>query len=166
MSEQPQIDEHNGDAGFEHEDWSAGTVYAFLVGLAVVGIAVYFILRGMYAYLDARSEAHQPPHNPLVAAQPEVRNVPRREMQEQIKTTFPDPRLEENERQELTQFRESEEDTLNSYGWVDEPAGVVHIPIQRAMELIAQRGLPVQPETGRPSTAALGRAAGRNAAKQ
>ena len=166
MSEKKQIDEHNQNTGFEHEDWSSGTVYAFLIGLAIVCVAVFFILRGMYAYLDARSEAHQPPQNPLVAAQPEVRNVPRREMQEQIKTTFPDPRLEENERQELTQFRESEEDTLNSYGWVDQPAGVVHIPIQRAMELIAQRGLPVRPETGHASTAATGRAAGRSAAKQ
>ncbi|HVZ23631.1 MAG TPA: hypothetical protein VG871_21305 [Vicinamibacterales bacterium] len=31
--------------------------------------------------------------------------------------------------------------TLNSYGWVDRSRGVVHIPIERAMELVAKEGL-------------------------
>jgi len=35
-------------------------------------------------------------------------------------------------------------DVLYSYGWVDEKAGTVHIPIERAMDLIVQRGLPVR----------------------
>jgi hypothetical protein len=35
---------------------------------------------------------------------------------------------------------------LYSYGWVDEKAGTVHIPIDRAMDLIVQRGLPVRPQ--------------------
>lgn len=147
MSDKKQIDEHNEDTGFEREDWNAGTVYAFLGGLAVVCLLVYFLLRGMYAYLDARSRASQPLQNPLVTARgPVVRNLPRSEVQEQIKTTFPDPRLEENERQQINQFRLGEEETLNSYGWVDQPAGVVRIPIERAMELIAQRGLPTRPQ--------------------
>ena len=41
-----------------------------------------------------------------------------------------------------------EEQTLHSYGWVDQPAGVVRIPIDRAMELLAQRGLPTRPQAG------------------
>jgi len=35
---------------------------------------------------------------------------------------------------------------LNSYGWVDEKAGVAHIPIDQAMDMIAKRGLPVCPQ--------------------
>jgi hypothetical protein len=31
---------------------------------------------------------------------------------------------------------------LNSYGWVDRTNGIVNIPIERAMDLIAARGLP------------------------
>jgi len=147
MSDQKQIDERHEGTGFEREDWNAGTVYAFLIGLAVVCLLVYFVLRGMYAYLDARSRASQPAQNPLVTARgPEVRNLPRLKIQEQIKSTFPDPRLEENERQEINQFRLGEEETLNSYGWVDQSAGVVRIPIERAMELIAERGLPTRPQ--------------------
>jgi hypothetical protein len=41
-----------------------------------------------------------------------------------------------------------EEKTLHSYGWVDQRAGVVRIPIDRAMELVAQRGLPTRPQAG------------------
>jgi hypothetical protein len=52
-----------------------------------------------------------------------------------------------------------QESQLNSYGWVDEKAGVAHIPIKRAMELLAQRGVPVyQPKSaeGKTGTPASG----------
>ena len=37
-----------------------------------------------------------------------------------------------------------QEATLHSYGWVDRQAGVVHIPIDQAIDLVLQRGLPVR----------------------
>jgi hypothetical protein len=61
---------------------------------------------------------------------------------------FPEPRLEDDERTELNNFRYAEEEKLNSYGWVDQNAGTVHIPIERAMELVAQRGLSTTPKAG------------------
>ena len=61
---------------------------------------------------------------------------------------FPNPRLETDEIHELRDFREGEEKNLYTYGWVDQNAGTVHIPIERAMELIVQRGLPTQVKTG------------------
>jgi len=39
--------------------------------------------------------------------------------------------------------REKAQTQLNNYGWVDEEAEIVRIPIQQAMELVAERGLPV-----------------------
>ena len=57
---------------------------------------------------------------------------------------FPEPQLETNERTELNTIRQREEDTLSTYGYVDENAGTVRIPIDRAMELLAQRGLPTR----------------------
>ncbi|HUJ95233.1 MAG TPA: hypothetical protein VLW84_08225 [Terriglobales bacterium] len=154
MSEEDKIGEQNADTGFEHEDWSPRTVYYFLLGVGVMCLVVFFFLRGMYAYLDARSQAMQPPQNPLVATAPVTeRNPPRAQVQSEIRSTFPEPRLEDNERQEINGFRLHEEDTLNSYGWVDQQAGVVHIPIERAMQLVAQRGLPVKPETDHGGTA-------------
>jgi DNA-binding GntR family transcriptional regulator len=57
---------------------------------------------------------------------------------------FPDPKLEENERGQLYGYRLRQEETLYSYGWVDEKSGTVRIPIERAMDLLVQRGLPVR----------------------
>ena len=58
----------------------------------------------------------------------------------------PQPRLEVNPRQGLSEMRAGEQATLSSYGWVDKDAGVVRIPVDRAMEILAKRGLPVRPE--------------------
>jgi hypothetical protein len=38
-----------------------------------------------------------------------------------------------------------EDATLNSYAWVDRAAGIVRIPIDQAMDLVAASGLPVRP---------------------
>jgi hypothetical protein len=51
---------------------------------------------------------------------------------------FPAPREQPNPRADLDALRASEEAELNSYGWMDKPAGVVRIPIDRAIELLAQ----------------------------
>jgi hypothetical protein len=53
------------------------------------------------------------------------------------------PLLETNERGQLRDFLMNQENQLNSYGWVDEKAGVAHIPIERAMDVLIQRGVPV-----------------------
>lgn len=45
---------------------------------------------------------------------------------------------------DLAGMRDAEERALHSYGWVDQKKGIVHIPIDEAMRLTLQRGLPVQ----------------------
>jgi hypothetical protein len=55
----------------------------------------------------------------------------------------PLPRLQVSPPRDLRALRKAEDDVINSYGWVDRNAGRVRIPIDRAMELMAQRGLPV-----------------------
>ena len=64
-----------------------------------------------------------------------------------FRSAFPNPKLEEDERGQLNGIRSNEEKMLYSYGWVDEKAGTVHIPIERAMELLVQRGLPVRSQS-------------------
>ena len=44
----------------------------------------------------------------------------------------------------LRQLRATEDAALTTYGWVDRKNGIVHIPIDRAMDLILQRGLPAR----------------------
>ncbi len=53
----------------------------------------------------------------------------------------PLPRLEVQGPRDLNELRQAEQKQLDSYGWVDTSRGVVRIPIGRAMELLAERGL-------------------------
>jgi hypothetical protein len=54
----------------------------------------------------------------------------------------PAPALQTGVSGDLETFRQEEEEALQKYGWVDRKTGVVRIPLQRARELILQRGLP------------------------
>jgi hypothetical protein len=56
----------------------------------------------------------------------------------------PEPRLETSESAELQAYRQAQMQQLNNYSWVDRDKGAVAIPIQRAMELIVQRGIQAQ----------------------
>jgi len=63
---------------------------------------------------------------------------------------FPRPQLQFAPEVDLAALRAKEDRELTSYGWIDKEAGVVRIPIDRAMELIAQRGLPMRDDPDAP----------------
>jgi hypothetical protein len=54
------------------------------------------------------------------------------------------PPLQLSPRSEMAEMRAAEDKILQSYGWIDQQKGVVRIPIERAMELTAERGLPAR----------------------
>ena len=129
-----------GHGSYERRDLKPSGILYFLLGLAVVTVLCLFGLRGLYAYLDRYEKTVQPQVNPLVTNVPaDTRHIAPGYPQ----AAFPSPKLEEDERGQLNVIRMNEEKTLYSYGWVEEKAGTVHIPIERAMDLIVQRGLPV-----------------------
>jgi hypothetical protein len=55
---------------------------------------------------------------------------------------FVGPRLQAEPPIDLVKLKESELSHLNGYGWVDREAGIAHIPIERAIAIVASRGLP------------------------
>lgn len=55
----------------------------------------------------------------------------------------PAPRLQPNPAQDFQAFYATQQAELESYGWVDQEKGVVHIPIGRAMEQLSKQNLPV-----------------------
>ena len=57
----------------------------------------------------------------------------------------PAPELQIDPAQDMERYQLPRKETLASYGWVDRQAGIARIPIERAMELIAERGLPAAP---------------------
>lgn len=141
MTDEIKHENAAGHGSYEHQDLQASAVFYFLLAI-VVGIVICVIgLRGVYAFLDHREKALQPSVNPLVTNVPaDTRHITPGYPQ----GAFPNPTLEEDERGQLNGIRLEEENTLYSYGWVDEKAGTVRIPIERAMELLVQRGLPVR----------------------
>ncbi|MGA8273672.1 MAG: hypothetical protein WB919_19070 [Candidatus Sulfotelmatobacter sp.] len=137
------IQPENSHGSFEHQDLKAGGIIYFLLTLIVITVICLFGLKGLYAFLDHREKALQPEVNPLVTNVPEdTRHVAPGYPQ----TAFPNPRLEEDERGQLNGIKLAQDNTLYTYGWVDEKAGTVRIPIERAMDLLAHRGLPVRPQ--------------------
>jgi hypothetical protein len=59
---------------------------------------------------------------------------------------IPEPRLQVDPRADLAAFRQAEARSMASYGWNGEDRQAAHIPIERAMALIAERGLPGWPK--------------------
>jgi len=144
MTDELNLHQEHDEVAYEREDLSPRGIFAFLIGMALIGVLIHFALKGMYGYLDSYQKQHQPPLNPLVS---QTENDSRKVSNADV-ARFPQPRLETNERVEINDFRLQEEKTLNSYGWIDQKAGIARIPIDQAMQLLAQRGLPTRPQAG------------------
>jgi hypothetical protein len=143
----------NRHADYERRDIGVRAVYYFLGGLAVALVVTYLVVNIFFHVLEKRSQADQTPVSPLAAKAPaDTRRLPPEyktdsegaDYEKYLKKNFPEPQLETQERTELNSDRLREEDTLSTYGYVDENAGTVRIPIDRAMDLLAQRGLPTR----------------------
>ena len=139
---------HQHGGGFEREDLGTRPIFGFLVSLVVTGVVVYYVIWGMFYFMDAYDRKHQHTKSPMVQAEQDTREPNTGKTYEKIQQQFPQPRLEDNEVTEINDFRYQQDETLSSYGWVDQSGGVVRIPIDRAMQLIAQRGLPTIPQAG------------------
>ncbi len=135
---------HSGhDTEFEHEDLGSRGIFIFMIGLAVSIVVIYFIIVGMYRFLDRYERSQMVTASPLVTTKGTISRVV---TQEDMEKDFKDngaPMLETNERGQMRDFLMEQENQLNSYGWVDEKAGVAHVPIQRAMDMLVQQGVPV-----------------------
>ena len=116
----------------EESDVNVRAILAFGGGLLVLGIVIQVLLALLFGYYS-RQAAQGVRIFPLGA-----------QHQEQLP---PEPRLQTNPAEDLRQLRAHEDEVLEGYGWVDQGAGVAHIPIGEAMKVTIQRGLPVRPQT-------------------
>lgn len=153
MTDQTNHVNTTGHGDYERRDVGPALIWYFLIGLAIALGISYFVVNGVYYFLDKHFEAQQTPVSPLITNAPtDTRHLPSEyktdaestNYEKYLEKNFPQPQLETNERTELNKIRLREEDALATYDYVDKNAGVVRIPIDRAMDLIAQRGLPVR----------------------
>jgi hypothetical protein len=126
---------------YESSDANVRAIYTFGVWLVVLSglcaLATYGGLRAM-EWNAARLDAIRMKANPMV---PEARM----KMQPiQAAHEFPAPQLQVNDTAEMKEEIEQENAKLTHYQWVDQKQGVVRIPIDKAMQLVLQRGLPAR----------------------
>jgi hypothetical protein len=118
---------HDGRFGERFDDEiSARGILEVTLGIGVSCLLAIVVTWWMMDRYAAEAEANKPPPSPIVQA--DERRLP------------PGPLLQQHPERELEEMRREMTERLESYGWVDEGAGVVHLPIDRAIELIAERG--------------------------
>ena len=122
----------NPEVHHEESDVNIRGILGFGAGLIVVAVVVHLLIYVLFGYFNSRERVQGPAEYPLAAAQGNRQP--------------PEPRLQTDPRQDLADMRAKEQDQLTSYGWVDKNAGVVRIPIDAAMKLTLERGLPSRQE--------------------
>jgi hypothetical protein len=138
--------------GCEVSDVRISGVVVFIVSLSIFAVVTAVLSYGIGKVLNARiSKEDGPPSRwahpvdvrPLgnMASNPEMQN----KMAEATQN-FPAPRVQTDDgNQDVADLHQREDLLLNNYSWVDSSQDKVRIPIERAMELLAARGLPVAP---------------------
>ena len=114
--------------GYEVSDVSTPPIWKFLGYLFVITFAsiglMYAMFLGLKSYTASEDKASEPTM-----------------MQEQ-RTLPTGTRLQVNEPQDLKTYRAKEAKANNTYSWEDKTVKVVRIPVSRAMEIVAEKGLP------------------------
>lgn len=127
-------------AGHEHTDADVWMIVKFGFWLLVAAVVVHVGLGALFALFAKQREATAEPEFPLAVGQ-------------QLRLPA-EPRLQRFPANDIYQFRQREEEILRNYGWVDRNAGIVRIPIEEAMRLTVERGLPARvPATAGTTTA-------------
>ena len=130
--------EHEPPAGIHHEtsDVHVRPLAWLGVGLAVLVVISIVAMKGVFMLLDRRQAQNDVAPPPMMTQRPQQP---------------PEPRLQTTPVPNLKLIVEQESKQLTSYRWVDSKSGVVRIPVDQAMKLLAERGLPAGNESGQTS---------------
>ena len=112
-----------------------------MIVLAIITLAMYVIIVVFFKFMESRAVAGDTPRAPLAAAP----TTPSIEDGRVVGGPASVPSLLVREPVNLKKFRDEEEHLLTTYGWVDQNNSVVRLPIDRAKELLLQRGFTVRP---------------------
>jgi hypothetical protein len=121
---------HNEDVAYEHSDVTMQTIVAYGAAiLALIAISAG-LMYGLFIVFEKQAEARDPQPSPVAAP---------------ANQTPQGPQLLTNEPANLRQFRQEETSKLDGAGWMDQKAGIAHVPIDVAKKLVLQHGLPARP---------------------
>lgn len=119
-------------SAYEHTDIDPGIGYHFAIWLTVAVFLSLGIVYGTFWVFENQKTANDAAVQqfPLAAGQ---------------EKEPPMPRLQTQPFKDVYLLKQGQRERLESYGWTDKATSVVHIPIERAMELMVERGLPSRP---------------------
>jgi hypothetical protein len=142
------VSEHGPKIEYEKTDADLKAVTKVGIGITVVATVVSLALWPLMKALASRQAKQDAPAAAIPGFDPARK--------------APEPRLQEAPFGDWLALKARQEALLGSYGWVDENAGVTRIPIDRAMRIVLERGLPSRapgeagasaaPAPGRPGT--------------
>jgi hypothetical protein len=122
---------------YERSDFHPRVVGLFFIGLAVLcigaGLVIWLFQKDLNRFFGYRGTASW-------TSSP--RMMP------------PSPQLQADPRVDLAGLRAKEDVVLQNYGWVDRPNGVIRVPIDVAMRMLVERGVPTRkspPVTSKPA---------------
>ena len=122
-------------AKYEHTDIDASVGYQVALWLTVAMVISVAIVYGSFWFFENQST------NADAVAQKYPLAVG------QVKTP-PLPNLQTQPFKDVYLLRQAEAEKLDSYGWVDKEGGITRLPIDRAMEVLLERGLPARANGG------------------
>ena len=122
-------------AKYEHTDIDPAIGYKFALWLTVAMFMSFGIVYGVFWFFDRQETAAN------VAAQ-------RFPLAAGVHRPQPTPALQTQPFRDVYVLRGEEAKKLDTYGWVDKEGGVARLPVNRAMELMLQRGFPVRTDGG------------------
>lgn len=137
----------NPEVDYDRTDMSAKAIVGFLIFLAIAGVITHLVLWGIYKNFAGSYKASTQLENPNYSSTRQM--LP----QGDPVRTFPAPRLQPDDVADMNKLRAEEDATLSTYDWVDQNAGVVRVPIDRAIQSIAQQGLPTRQNPQESATA-------------
>jgi hypothetical protein len=126
------LDIRRPDVSYERRDLSHRAVFGTLLVLFCAGILIHLVVWSVFRYLGGSQFVPHQTTNPIMTSNEELKEVGG-----DPALSFPAPHLQPNPVADLNKFRVREEQELNTYGWIDPQAGKIHIPIERAIDVMA-----------------------------
>ena len=108
--------EDNPQTAYEQSDWPVGTIGLVLAAVFIILVISPFVMIAEFPTTPA-------------------------DVSRALTVEPPQPRLQTDPSEDFVRFRADEEKRLNSYYWIDQKKGIVHIPIEQAMKEIAEEGI-------------------------
>jgi len=145
-------EEVDASAGFEQSDVRVTGIVVFLAALGIFVVVTAVLCYGMGKVINAHMDKEDGP-NTRWTTTADIRqlgnlanNPAMQNKVAQLAQQFPSPRLQEDDgNQEIADIHAREDLLLDNYSWADPAHDKVRIPIEQAMALLAERGLPVAP---------------------